>query len=109
MKSQVKTIVAEAIGNYRLRDPFGGRGIRGPDDAKPSVKREALDYEKLNVVFGLGVESGYIDDAMLGPLTFLSSRRIGIMPWICGIDIYQKHSVDIVRVNGIVFDKASNG
>lgn len=104
----VKTIVSEALGNYRLPDPFGGRGIRWPDNAKPSVKREALDYEKLNVAFRLGVESGYLDDAMLCPLQFLSSRRGGILPWIRGIDIDQKHGVDIVRVNGIVFDKANN-
>jgi hypothetical protein len=101
----VKAIVGNALGEHDLRDPFQGRKIRWPDDAKPSVKRETLDYEKLNVVFGLGVGSGYLDDAMLGPLCLLSTRRLGILPFIRGCDIDVKHGVDIVRVNGIVFDK----
>jgi hypothetical protein len=56
-------------------------------------------------VFELGVASEYLDDAMLGPLCLLYTRRIGILPWIRGCDIDVKHGVDIVRVNGIVFDK----
>jgi hypothetical protein len=59
-------------------------------------------------VFRLGVGSGYLDDAMLSPLTFLSSRRIGILPWIRGTDLDRKHGVDIICVNGIVFDKVNN-
>jgi hypothetical protein len=104
----VKTIVSTAVLSHRFRNPFAGMRIRWPDHAKPSVSREALDYEKLNVSFGIGVKSGYLDDAMLLPMAFLSSRRIGILPWIRGVDIDQKHGVDIVRVNGIVFDKANN-
>jgi hypothetical protein len=49
--------------------------------------------------------SGYLDDAMLGPLCLLSTRRLGILPFIRGCDLDIKHGVDIVRVNGIVFDK----
>lgn len=104
----VKTIVSHAVGEHRLHHPFAGRRIRWPDHAKPSVQREALDYEKLNVAFRLGVESGYLDDAMLNPKAFLSSRRIGILPWVRGVDFDLKRGVDIVRVNGIVFDKANN-
>jgi hypothetical protein len=53
----------------------------------------------------LGVDSGYLDDAMLAPICLLSSRRIGILPFIRGIDLDHKHGVDIIRVNGIVYDK----
>jgi hypothetical protein len=67
-------------------------------------ERETLDYEKLDRVFRLGVDSGYLDDAMMGPLSLLSTRRIGILPYIRGCDIVEKHGVDIIRVNGIVFD-----
>ena len=35
----------------------------------------------------------------------LSTRRIGILPWIRGSDFGTKHGVDIIRVNRIVFDK----
>ena len=104
----VKAIVNAALGEHELRDPFQGRKIRWPDDAKPSVERESLDYEKLNGVFKIGVQSGYIDDALLGPLCLLSTRRLGILPWIRGCDLDTKHGVTIVRVNGIVFDKKIN-
>ncbi|MGY4499452.1 integrase [Bradyrhizobium sp. GM24.11] len=101
----VRAIINGAVGLHRLRNPFEGYRVRWPDNAKPSVKREALDYEKVDKVFRLGVDSGYLDDAMLGPLCLLSSRRIGILPFIRGSDFDRKHGVDIVRVNGIVYDK----
>ena len=101
----VRAVINNAVGLHRLRNPFEGYRVRWPDNAKPSVKREALDYEKVDKVFKLGVDSGYLDDAMLGPLCLLSSRRIGILPFIRGSDFDRKHGVDIVRVNGIVYDK----
>jgi len=101
----VRAIINNAVGLRRLRNPFDGYRVRWPDNAKPSVKREALDYEKVDKVFRLGVDSGYLDDAMVGPLCLLSSRRIGILPFIRGSDFDRKHGVDIVRVNGIVYDK----
>jgi integrase len=101
----VLAIPPNAVGLHRLRNPFEGYRVRWPINAKPSVKREALDYEKVDKVFRLGVDSGYLDDALLGPLCLLSSRRIGILPFIRGSDFDRKHGVDIVRVNGIVYDK----
>ncbi|MCK1317360.1 hypothetical protein IVB32_30050 [Bradyrhizobium sp. 23] len=101
----VRAIIHAATGLHRLRDPFQGFRVRWPDNAKPSVKRESIDYETLNRVFRLGADSGYLDDAMLGPLCLLATRRIGILPWIRGSDFGTKHGVDIIRLNGIVFDK----
>jgi hypothetical protein len=101
----VRAMIHTATGLHRLRDPFQGFRVRWPDNAKPSVKRESIDYETLDRVFRLGVDSGYLDDAMLGPLCLLSTRRIGLLPWIRGSDFGTKHGVDIIRVNGIVFDK----
>ena len=101
----VRTIISHAVAIHPYANPFAGFRIRWPDNARPSVRREALDYEKLGKLFALGVASGYIDDAMIPPLCFLSTRRIGIVPWIRGCDIDQKHGVDIVRVNGIVRDQ----
>jgi hypothetical protein len=63
----VRAIINGAVGLHRLRNPFDGYRVRWPDNAKPSVEREALDYEKVDKVFRLGVDSGYLDDAMLGP------------------------------------------
>jgi hypothetical protein len=80
----VRAIIHTATGLHRLRDPFQGFRVRWPDNAKPSVKRESIDYETLDRVFRLGVDSGYFDDAVLGPLCLLSTRRIGILPWIRG-------------------------
>ena len=86
----VRAIINGAVGLHRLRNPFDGYRVRWPDNAKPSVKREALDYEKVDKVFRLGVDSGYLDDAMLAPLCLLSSRRIGIPPFIRGSDFDRK-------------------
>lgn len=101
----VKAIISRAVGLRRLHDPFAGYHVRWPDDAKPSVRCESIDYEKLDNAFRFGVNTGYLDDAMLGPLCLLSTRRIGILPFIRGCDFDVKHGVDITRVNGIVFDK----
>jgi hypothetical protein len=101
----IKTITSHAALTHAFKNPFGGLKIRWPDHAKPSVKREAIDHEKLDKAFELGIASGYLDDAMVPPIAFLSTRRIGIIPWIRGCDFDRKHGVDIVRVNGIVFDK----
>jgi integrase len=101
----VRTIINTATGLHPVRDPFQGFRVRWPDNAKPSVKRESLDYEKIDRLFRLGVDSGYLDDALLAPLCLLSTRRIGILPFIRGCDFDKKHGVDIVRVNGIVYDK----
>ncbi|MGY4411306.1 hypothetical protein ACVWW4_003042 [Bradyrhizobium sp. LB7.1] len=101
----VRAMIHTATGLHRLRDPFQGFRVRWPDNAKLSVKRESIDYETLNRVFRLGADSGYLDDAMLGPLCLLSTRRVGLLPWIRGSDFATKHGVDIIRVNGIVFDK----
>ena len=101
----VRTIFAAGALTHRFHNPFAGVRIRRPENAKPSVKREALDHEKLDRLFDLGVASGYLDDAMVALLAFLSTRRIGIVPWIRGCDISQKHGVDIVRVNGVIYDK----
>ncbi|WP_129276008.1 hypothetical protein [Bradyrhizobium betae] len=101
----VRAIIHPATWLHRSRDPFQGFRVRWPDYAKPSVKRESIDYETLNRVFRLGVDSGYLDDAMLGPRCLLSTRRVGLVPWIRGSDFGTKHGVDIIRVNGIVFDK----
>lgn len=102
----VSAVINNAVGLRRLTNPFSGYRIRWPSDAKPSVEREALDYERLDKIFKLGVASGYLDDALLPPLALLSTRRIGILPFLRGCDFDEKHGVDIVRVNGIIFDKA---
>lgn len=101
----VRAVINNAVGLRRIRNPFDGYRVRWPDNAKPSKKRESIDYEKLDKAFRLGIRSGYLDDAMLGPLCLLSSRRIGILPFIRGSDFDQKHGVNIIRVNGIVYDR----
>jgi hypothetical protein len=102
----VKATINNAVGLRPLKNPFAGYKIRWPADAKPSVEREALAYERLDRLFKLGADSGYLDDALLPPLALLSTRRIGILPFLRGCDFDTKHGVDIVRVDGIMFDKA---
>lgn len=102
----VKAAINNAVGLHRLSNPFSDFRIRWPSNAKPSVEREVLDFELIDKIFKLGVASGYLDDAMLPPLALMSTRRIGILPFLKGTDFDDKHGVDIVRVNGIIFDKA---
>ena len=47
----VRAMIHTATGLHRLRDPFQGFRVRWPDNAKPSVKRESIDYETLDRVF----------------------------------------------------------
>jgi hypothetical protein len=100
-----KAVVNAAVRNYELgHHPFAGARIAWPKFAKPSVAREALDDETLNMVFQLGVASGYLDDAILPALSLTSSRRIGLLAFIRGSDFERKHGVVVCRVDGIGYD-----
>jgi integrase len=75
-----------------------------PKQLRPSATREALDAERLNEVFRIGVASGLIDDALLPALAQTTSRRLGLLAYLRGSDFQTKHGVTIVRIDGVAFD-----
>ena len=66
--------------------PFGNMRLIWPKTLRPSATREALDAERLNEVFRLGVASGFIDDALLPALAQTTSRRLGLLAYMRGSD-----------------------
>lgn len=102
----MKAAINNAVGLHRLSNLFSDFRTHGARNANPSVERELLDLELIDKIFKMGAASGDLDDAMLPPLAFMSTRRIGILPFLRGTDFDDKHGVDIVRVNVILFDKA---
>lgn len=102
----VKAATSHAASHRHIRHPFAGCQLRWPAKAKPSVQRSALDYETMNRVFKAGVAEGYLDDALLLPLSFLTSRRIGLLAYLRGSDFIDRHGVTTVQVSGILFDSA---
>lgn len=103
----VKAAISFAASNHHIRHPFAGIRLRWPTHAKPSVQRSSLDNETMDRIFRKGLQSGYLDDAMLLPLSFLTSRRIGLLAYLKGSDFMERHGVTIVQVSGITFDPSS--
>lgn len=102
----VKAAVSFAASNHNIRHPFAGIRLRWPTHVKPSVQRSALDNETMDRVFRQGLQSGHLDDALLLPLSFLTSRRIGLLAYLKGSDFVDRHGVTIVQVSGITFDSS---
>ena len=69
------------------------------------MPREDIDDEVMNEVFRLGVESGYLDLAMLPLLAALTTRRLGLLCYLQGQDIRRKHGVMVAQSSSVVFVK----
>jgi hypothetical protein len=86
--------------NYR--DPFAGAKISWPKILRGSRPREQLGVDVTNRVFRDGVGSGLLDEALLPLLAKLTSRRLGLLAFLRGTDLRQKHGVWIGQTSGVV-------
>ena len=100
----IKAVINHAVRLHPMRHPFGNMRLIWPKQLRPSATREALDAERLNEVFRIGVASGFIDDALLPALAQTTSRRLGLLAYLRGSDFQTKHGVTIVRIDGVAFD-----
>jgi hypothetical protein len=100
--ANVKTMMRFGMNDYIYRDPFAGAQIRWPEVLKKSVPREGIDFEVLNRLFKAGVKSGKLDEALLPPLLYLTSRRLGLVLYLRGIDLRHKYGLAVAQTAGII-------
>ncbi|MBB6262216.1 integrase [Paenochrobactrum gallinarii] len=99
----VKTVITSGQTNYNYPNPIANVKLSYPDTARPSVSAEPLSPEKINQLFITGVESGFLDNAMLPLLAHLTGRRLGLLVHLKGSDFRQKFKdVWIAQTNGII-------
>ena len=101
--ANLKTMIRSGLTIYGYKDPFAGVRIHWPDGFTPSKPREEIDATIMNETFRLGVESGLLDNAILPLLSALTSRRLGLLCYLQGRDIREKHGVKVAQTSGIVF------
>lgn len=101
--SIVKRALRHNIIQNAIADPFAGVRFAYPDTARPSRPREPLGADQISSIFRVGVESGFMDDAMLPLLGHLTSRRLGLLVHLRGSDIREKYKgIWVAQTSGIV-------
>jgi hypothetical protein len=100
--ANVKTMMRHGMADFKYHDPFAGAKLSYPKAYLPSKPREGVSIEVINRVFGDGVKSNLLIDAMFPLLAKLTSRRLGLLTYIQGSDIRKKDGVWIAQTNGIV-------
>ncbi|MET3160019.1 hypothetical protein ABIF34_007044 [Bradyrhizobium japonicum] len=100
--ANVKTMMRHGMQDHKYRDPLAGAQLSYPKAYLPSKPREGISVEVTNRVFGNGVKSCLLDEAMFPLLGKLTSRRLGLLTYLQGSDIRKKDGVWIAQTNGIV-------
>jgi len=103
--ANLKTMMRHGMGIYGYQDPFANASLRFPGTLRGSVPRETIGDDVLERAFKAGIESGYLEDALLPLLAYLTGRRIGLLLFLQGADIRKKHGVWIAQTTGIVQTK----
>lgn len=101
--ANVRTMMRAGMADHDYRDPFAGVVLRWPKHLAPSPPREGIPDELLDQVLRRGAASGLLDEALLPLLARLTGRRIGLLIYLRGEDIREKHGVAVARTDGIVF------
>jgi hypothetical protein len=100
--ANVRTMMRHRIQDLNYQDPFAGAKISMPKAYKPPKPREGVSLSVTNRVFHAGVKSGRLDEAILPLMAKLTGRRLGLLAYLQGEDIREKHGVWIAQTNGIV-------
>jgi hypothetical protein len=100
--ANVRTMMRHRIQDLKYQDPFAGAKISMPKAYKPPKPREGVSLSVTNRVFDAGVKSGRLDEAILPLMAKLTGRRLGLLAYLQGEDIREKHGVWIAQTNGIV-------
>jgi hypothetical protein len=100
--ANVRTMMRHRIQDLKYQDPFAGSKISMPKAYKPPKPREGVSLSVTNRVFHAGVNSGRLDEAILPLMAKLTGRRLGLLAYLQGEDIREKHGVWIAQTNGIV-------
>lgn len=100
--ANIRTMMRHRIQDLKYQDPFAGAKISMPKAYKPPKPREGVSLSVTNRVFHAGVSSCRLDEAILPLMAKLTGRRLGLLAYLQGEDIREKHGVWIAQTNGIV-------
>ena len=99
----IKTVINSGQSQHDYSTPIARAKLIYPDTARPSVAAEPLSGKKVELLLRTGVETGYLDNAMLPLLGFLTGRRLGLLVHLKGTDIREKYEgVWVAQTNGII-------
>lgn len=99
----IKTVINSGQTQHDYATPIARTKLIYPDTARPSVAAEPLSRQKVELLLRTGVETGYLDNAMLPLLGFLTGRRLGLLVHMKGSDIRDKYGdVWVAQTNGII-------
>jgi len=100
--ANIRTMMRHAMQDLNYRDPFADAKITYPLTYRPAKPREGVSAEVINRVFRNGAASGLLDEAIFPLVGKLTSRRLGLLTYLQGSDIRQKHGVWVAQTDGIV-------
>ena len=99
----IKPVFSDAAPRYDFDNPVKKVALKYPKTSRDTISAEPLSSKKMTQLFRTCVQSPYIDDVMLPPLGFLTSRRLGLLTHLVGTDIKEKfEGVWVAEVSGIV-------
>lgn len=99
----IKTVINSGQTQHDYSTPIARAKLVYPDTARPPVAAEPLSGQKVEILLRTGVETGFLDNAMLPLLGFLTGRRLGLLVHLKGSDIREKYEgVWVAQTNGII-------
>ncbi len=99
----IKSVINSGQTGHDYSTPIAHVKLVYPDTARPPVAAEPLSGQKVELLLREGVETGYLDKAMLPLLGFLTGRRLGLLVHLKGSDIREKYpDVWVAQTNGII-------
>jgi integrase len=99
----VKSVFGWKTSTYDYVNPMRGAPLRYPDSARETVSAEPLGADKISRLFEVGVESGFMDGAMLPLIGLLTGRRLGLLVHLRGSDIREKYDgVAVAQVTDLI-------
>ncbi|MGQ3076589.1 MULTISPECIES: hypothetical protein [Rhizobium/Agrobacterium group] len=99
----VKSALRSGMTSWSYKDPFVGLTLRYSKAHRASRPSVPLSSQQLSSVFRTGVQSGYLDSALLPLLAYLTGRRIGLLTFLKGSDIREKYeNVWVAQTDEIV-------
>lgn len=100
--ANIRTMMRHRIQDLKYQDPLAGAKISMSKAYKPPKPREGVSLSVTNRVFNAGVNACRLDEAILPLMGKLTGRRLGLLAYLQGEDIREKHGVWIAQTNGIV-------
>ncbi|MDR2310449.1 MAG: hypothetical protein LBE54_05600 [Brucellaceae bacterium] len=99
----IKTVINSGQTQHDYSTPIARAKLVYPNTARPSVAAEPLSGQKVESLLRTGVDTGYLDNAILPLLGFLTGRRLGLLVHLKGSDIREKYDgVWVAQTDGII-------